>query len=71
MKKLLYFVTFLGALILFTACSKDQDIYRPKQKLYKIWELSEVGDPDQTFIYDKRQNRKDEFLTDEFSSLLL
>lgn len=54
MKKLLYFVTFLGALILFTACSKDQDIYRPKQKLYKIWELSEVGDPDQTFIYDKK-----------------
>ena len=54
MKKLLYFVTFLGALILFTACSKDKDIYRPKQKLYKIWELSEVGDPDQTFIYDKK-----------------
>ena len=36
MKKLLYFVTFLGALILFTACSKDQDIYRPKQNYIRF-----------------------------------
>lgn len=57
MKKLLYFVTFLGALFLFIACDKgDQDIYRTKQKIYKIWELSEVGDPDQTYIYDKEGN---------------
>lgn len=54
MKKILYFVVFATLLSTFTSCNKDEDIYQPKQKLYKIWELSEVGDPDQTFIYDKK-----------------
>ena len=54
MKKILYFVVFATILITITSCNKDEDIYQPKQKLYKIWELSEVGDPDQTFFYDKK-----------------
>lgn len=54
MKKILYFVVFATILFTITSCNKDEDIYQPKQKLYKIWELSEVGDPDQTFFYDKK-----------------
>jgi hypothetical protein len=54
MKKILYFVVFATLLSTFTSCNKDEDIYQPKQKLYKIWELSEVGPPDQTFFYDKK-----------------
>lgn len=54
MKKILYFVVFATILTTFSSCNKDEDIYQPKQKLYKIWELSEVGDPDQTFFYDKK-----------------
>lgn len=54
MKKILYFVVFATLVSTFTSCNKDEDIYQPKQKLYKIWELSEVGDPDQTFFYDKK-----------------
>ncbi|HPE39844.1 MAG TPA: hypothetical protein PLI77_02010 [Bacteroidales bacterium] len=54
MKKLLYFLTFSSLMLPFISCDKDEDIYQTKQKIYKIWEVSEVGDPDQTFEYDKK-----------------
>lgn len=54
MKKLVYFLVFSSLICTFISCDKDEDIYQPKQKIYKIWEVSEVGDPDQTFVYDKK-----------------
>ena len=54
MKKIVYFLVFSSLITCFVSCSKDEDIYQTKHKIYKIWEVSEVGDPDQTFTYDKK-----------------
>lgn len=54
MKKIVYFLVFSSLMASFISCDKDEDIYQTKHKIYKIWEVSEVGDPDQTFVYDKK-----------------
>ncbi len=54
MKKIVYFLVFSSLIASFISCDKDEDIYQTKHKIYKIWEVSEVGDPDQTFVYDKK-----------------
>ena len=54
MKKIVYFLVFSSLIASFISCDKDEDIYQTKHKVYKIWEVSEVGDPDQTFVYDKK-----------------
>lgn len=54
MKRIVYFLVFSSLISGFISCNKDEDIYQTKQKIYKIWEVSEVGDPDQTFFYDKK-----------------
>lgn len=54
MKKIVYFLVFSCLIASFISCNKDEDIYQTKHKIYKIWEVSEVGDPDQTFTYDKK-----------------
>lgn len=54
MKK--YFSLFLLlsiAVVTFYSCKPDTEIYNPKCKISKIWYRSEVGDPDETYIYDK------------------
>lgn len=40
-------------LLCFNSCKPDLEIYNPKCKISKIWYRSEVGDPDETYIYDK------------------
>ena len=42
----------------FNSCKPDEEIYNPKCRIYKIWYRSEVGNPDETFVYDKNGKGK-------------
>jgi hypothetical protein len=53
MKKIVYLLFISVLVFTLSSCNKDEDVYKTKHKIYKIWEISEVGDPDQTFTYNK------------------
>lgn len=38
----------------FTSCKPDDEIYDPTCKISKIWYRSDVGDPDEVYMYDKK-----------------
>ena len=40
----------------FNSCKPDEEIYDPKCHISKIWFRSEVGDPDEVFLYDSKGN---------------
>lgn len=54
MKKFIYSLALIVLVIAFSSCGNNEEIYNPKTcKLYKIWDKSEVGDPTETFSYEK------------------
>jgi len=40
----------------FNSCKPDEEIYNPKCRISKIWYRSEVGNPNETFLYDSKGN---------------
>ena len=40
----------------FSSCKPDEEIYNPKCRISKIWYRSEVGNPNETFLYDSKGN---------------
>lgn len=55
MKKSFLISTIVTALVVvLPSCKPDDEIYNPECKISKIWYRSEVGDPDETYHYDKK-----------------
>jgi len=56
MKKLIHFTAILCLITLMLgSCNTPEEVYNTKCKLYKIWERSEVGEPDMVLNYDKKE----------------
>lgn len=56
MKKYIAIMLAMTAVVAvtFSSCKPDEEIYNPRCKISKIWYRSDVGDPDETYHYDKK-----------------
>lgn len=41
---------------LFSSCKPDDELYKTKCQIYKVWNLSNVGDPDEVWQYSEKGN---------------
>ena len=55
MKKV-FLLLALCSLVMFTfmSCQPDEEIYNPKCKISKIWYRSDVGDPNEVYVYNEK-----------------
>lgn len=57
MKKIFALLAFAVALtVVFSSCKPDDEIYKTKCQIYKVWYLSNVGDPNEVWQYSDRGN---------------
>ena len=51
-----------------TSCKPDEEIYNPTCKISKIWYRSDVGDPNEVFIYDSKGKQLQQIVVDSLYS---
>lgn len=54
--------------VAFSACKPDEEIYNPVCKISKIWYLSDVGDPNEVYIYNEKTKDLDRIIIDSIYS---
>jgi len=52
----------------FTSCKPDEEIYNPKCKISKIWYRSDVGDPNEVYVYDDKSKELQQIIIDDLYS---
>lgn len=52
----------------FSSCKPDEEIYNPTCKISKIWYLSDVGEPNEVYIYDEKTKDLDKIIVDSVYS---
>ena len=69
MKKYLFplFVMAFVA-VAFSSCKPDEEIYNPTCKISKIWYRSDVGNPNEVFIYDSKGKQLQQIIVDSLYS---
>ena len=69
MKKYLLPVLMLAVLATaFTTCKPDEEIYDPTCKISKIWYRSDVGSPNEVYVYDNKGGRLQQIVVDSLYS---
>lgn len=65
MKKYLFLLVLAAFLVAgFTSCKPDDEIYNPTCKISKIWYRSDVGSPNEIYIYDDKVRELQQILID-------
>ena len=61
---------FVVALLVtsFTSCKPDDEIYNPKCKISKIWYRSDVGSPNEVYVYDEKGKELQQIIVDSLYS---
>ena len=69
MKKYL-FPLFLIVLVIvgFISCKPDEEIYNPTCRISKIWYLSDVGSPNEVYVYDSKGKELQQIIVDSVYS---
>lgn len=64
------FPLFLVALVVvgFTSCKPDEEIYDPTCKISKIWYRSDVGAPNEVYVYDSKGKQLEQIVVDSLYS---
>lgn len=52
----------------FSSCKPDEEIYNPTCKISKIWYLSDVGEPNEVYIYNEKTKDLDKIVVDSLYS---
>lgn len=52
----------------FTSCKPDEEIYNPTCKISKIWYRSDVGSPNEVYIYDSKGKELQQIIVDSLYS---
>ena len=47
-----------------TSCKPDEEIYNPTCKISKIWYRSDVGDPNEVYVYDSKGKQLQQIVVD-------
>ena len=69
MKKYLIPLLLVAFLVTaFTSCKPDQEIYDPVCKISKIWYRSDVGSPNEVFLYDDKGKQLQQIVVDSLYS---
>ena len=69
MKKYLLPLFLVALLVMgFTSCKPDEEIYNPTCKISKIWYLSDVGNPNEVFVYDNKGHQLQQIIVDSVYS---
>lgn len=69
MKKYLIPLLLVAFLVTcFTSCKPDEEIYNPKCKISKIWYRSDVGDPNEVYVYDDKSKELQQIIIDDLYS---
>jgi hypothetical protein len=55
-KYLLPLFAMILVAVSFSSCKPDEELYNPKCRISKIWYRSEVGNPNETYLYDSKGN---------------
>lgn len=57
MKKVFALLAFAAAItVVLSSCKPDDELYKTKCQIYKIWNYSNVGDPDEVWQYSDKGN---------------
>lgn len=62
----LFLVAFL--VTAFTSCKPDEEIYDPVCKISKIWYRSDVGSPNEVYVYDDKGKQLQQIIVDSIYS---
>ena len=69
MKKYVFPLLVMVVLVAgFSSCKPDEEIYDPTCKISKIWYRSDVGDPDEVYIYDSKGKQLQQIVVDSLYS---
>ncbi len=69
MKKYLIPLLLVAFLVTaFTSCKPDEEIYDPTCKISKIWYRSDVGSPNEVFVYDSKDKQLQQIVVDSLYS---
>ncbi len=52
----------------FTSCKPDEEIYNPNCKISKIWYRSDVGSPNEVYVYDDKGKQLQQIVVDSLYS---
>ena len=52
----------------FTSCKPDEEIYNPTCKISKIWYRSDVGSPNEVYVYDEKGKELQQIIVDSLYS---
>lgn len=71
MKKYLVPLLLVAVLVTaFTSCKPDEEIYNPKCKISKIWYRSDVGSPNELYVYDNKGRELQQIVVDSIYSFV-
>lgn len=69
MKKYLLPLLLVAVVVVgFTSCKPDEEIYNPTCKISKIWYRSDVGSPNEVYVYDDKDRELQEIVVDSIYS---
>ena len=69
MKKYLFpLIVMAFVAVAFSSCKPDEEIYNPTCKISKIWYRSDVGAPNEVFVYDSKGNQLQQIVVDSLYS---
>ena len=69
MKKYLFPVLMMAVLVTsLTSCKPDEEIYDPTCKISKIWYRSDVGAPNEVYVYDSKGKQLQQIVVDSLYS---
>lgn len=69
MKKYLFPLLLAAVVVVcFTSCKPDEEIYNPTCKISKIWYRSDVGAPNEVYVYDDKGRELQEIVVDSLYS---
>ena len=69
MKKYLIPLLLVAFLVTaFTSCKPDEEIYNPVCKISKIWYRSDVGSPNEVYVYDEKGKELQQIIVDSLYS---
>jgi len=54
--------------VAFTSCKPDEEIYNPTCKISKIWYRSDVGSPNEVYVYDDKGKQLQQIIVDSLYS---